>query len=642
MKRFLSQLAALVGIHVLGLFVLALLRLILFIAGHHMLGEDAEGDIGLQSLAFLHGLWFDNVIACYILIVPLAVILLTSLAGVRSRLPLVLSVRWMQVFWGVAFAVSAANIPYFLYFFKNINSSIWNWAEYGLTTLGMLFGEPSYYPPMLAFVVLLAAFVWLGNKWVSRFVLPEPAKSWMGRIPVLLLGACCVGLCLFGIRGRRGYNPIKVSAAYYCQDAFLNQLGVNPAFNLLTSTLDDFRPENVRLGLMNEAEALKNVQKLLQRQEGEDAPLQYELLPADSALGKRNVVLIFMESMSADLMQTFGQEKPLTPFLDSLFRQSTGYTRCYSAGIHTNHGLYATLYSYPALMYRNLMKGSHIPTYSGLPTALREAGYRNLFFMTHESQYDNMNAFLRTNGYDEIYSQENYPKEKVVNSFGVQDDYLYRYALDVLDRFDGTDTPFFATLLSISNHPPYVIPENFQTRTSGDETRIVEYADWALRMFFDEARKKAWYDNTVFVLLGDHGKLVGEAESVNPESYNHVPLMFFVPGAEPKVCDDWALQMDIQPTLLSMLGIRAPQHNFGVNLQSVHRPFAFYTADNVICVRDERRFYVYEPSTGQEHIYLDGKPADSTHVNVSDMRAYLFSMIQCAESLLYQGKTTVK
>ncbi|MBQ5656878.1 MAG: hypothetical protein IIV14_05585, partial [Bacteroidaceae bacterium] len=65
MKRFLSQLAALLGIHVLGLFVQALLRLILFIAGHHMLGEDAEGDIGLQSLAFLHGLWFDNVIACY-------------------------------------------------------------------------------------------------------------------------------------------------------------------------------------------------------------------------------------------------------------------------------------------------------------------------------------------------------------------------------------------------------------------------------------------------------------------------------------------------------------------------------------------------------------------------------------------------
>ena len=169
----------------------------------------------------------------------------------------------------------------------------------------MLFGEPSYYPPMLAFAVLLAAFVWLGNKWITGFVLPEPSKTWLGRIPVLLLGCCCIGLCLFGIRGRRGYNPIKVSAAYYCQDAFLNQLGVNPAFNLLTSTLDDFRPENVRLGLMDEAEALKNVQDMLQRQGAEDAPLQYELLPADSALGKRNVVLIFMESMMRTVSALF-------------------------------------------------------------------------------------------------------------------------------------------------------------------------------------------------------------------------------------------------------------------------------------------------------------------------------------------------
>ena len=80
------------------------------------------------------------------------------------------------------------------------------------------------------------------------------------------------------------------------------------------------------------------------------------------------------------------------------------------------------------------MKGSVIPTYSGLPTLLKEQGYRTMFFMTHESQYDNMNAFFRTNGFDEIFSQENYPSEKVVNGFGVQDDFLYDYALNHLKK----------------------------------------------------------------------------------------------------------------------------------------------------------------------------------------------------------------
>lgn len=77
-----------------------------------------------------------------------------------------------------------------------------------------------------------------------------------------MLGSVLIGLCLFGIRGRMGYNPIKVSA-YYCHDAFLNQLGINPAFNLLTTTLDDRRPENRRLNLMPIDEARAKCQALM-------------------------------------------------------------------------------------------------------------------------------------------------------------------------------------------------------------------------------------------------------------------------------------------------------------------------------------------------------------------------------------------
>lgn len=99
--------------------------------------------------------------------------------------------------------------------------------------------------------------------------------------------------------------------------------------------------------------------------------------------------------------------------------------------------------------------------------------------MTHESQYDNMNGYLRTNGFDRIFAQEDYPKDKVVNSFGVQDDFLYQYALPILTETADEGQPFFAVLLSISNHPPYVIPKDFKTHSSTDEHRIVEFADHA-------------------------------------------------------------------------------------------------------------------------------------------------------------------
>ena len=118
-----------------------------------------------------------------------------------------------------------------------------------------------------------------------------------------------------------------------------------------------------------------------------------------------------------------------------------------------------------------------------------------------------MNAFLRTNGFDEIYAQENYPKDKVVNSFGVQDDFLYQYALPILNKRAEERQPFFTVLLSISNHPSYVIPDYFKPHSTKLEDQIVEYADWAIRQFMQEARKQPWFENTSFVLLGDHGKL---------------------------------------------------------------------------------------------------------------------------------------
>ena len=349
-----------------------------------------------------------------------------------------------------------------------------------------------------------------------------------------------------------------------------------------------------------------------------------------------------MESMSAKFMKHFGQSETLTPFLDSLYTRSISFRNFYSAGIHTNHGLYATLYSFPAMMKRNLMKGSVIPRYSGLPTVLKENGYYNLFFMTHEGQYDNMNAFFRTNGYDEVFSQENYPADKVVNSFGVQDDFLYDYAIPVLNQRAATGQPFFATLLSISNHPPYVIPPFFHPKTSEPEMQIVEYADWALRQFFEEARKQPWFDNTIFVLEGDHGKLVGDAECELPESYNHIPLMIYSSRIQPEEKTAFGGQVDIQPTILGLLNIDYLQNNFGVDLLKEERPCMFYTADNMIVGRNDTLLYLYNYETQQEFTYhidngkLKAVPMDDRFL---PLKEYSFSMLQSAEFLVKHGKT---
>lgn len=586
-KRFGLSLLYLLTIHIGALFFFFLFRFILFVSTGHQFSGNIQNNIALQAIAFIKGVWFDNVIACYVLLLPLVVLWVAGICNYTAKWLYRSTAAYFITLYSLAFIISAANIPYFSYFFKTINSSIYNWFGYGATTAGMIFGETSFYFPIFLGLVSILISGWgitASSAYFYRLSIKVPnTVSSIQRISVFITGVACIGLCLFGIRGRMGYNPIKVSQAYYCEDPFLNQLGVNPVFNLLTSTLDDNRKENRYLHLMPEQEAIEEVQKLLGRKGiTQISPIAREIKQSADTTTFRNVVLIFMESMSANLMESFGSNKSLTPFLDSLYHQSLSFSHFYSSGIHTNHGMYSTLYSFPAIMKRNAMKGSVIPVYSGLPTILKDNGYQNLFFMTHESQYDNMNAFFRTNGFDEIYAQENYPAEKVVNSFGVQDDFLYQYALPILNKKATSGRPFFTVLLSISNHPPYIIPDYFKPHSDKPEDQIVEYADWSIKQFMTEAEKQPWFDNTIFVLLGDHGKLVDSPESEIPQSYNHIPLMIYGKGIQPEIRAQFGGQIDVAPTLLGLLNIGYIQNNFGINLLKEQRPCIFYTADNLI------------------------------------------------------------
>lgn len=580
MKRYLYALRYLISIHVLGLILFTAFRLILFLQGYEYL-MDEEISVFTRLEAFVRGLWLDNVVACYISILPLVIVSICSLIGYFGK-NLYRGIHiFFSVFYVVAFAISAADIPYFAYFFKHINASIFNWFGYTGTTCG-----------------------------------------------------------------RMGYNPIKVSAAYYCNNTFLNQLGISPSFNLLRSSLEASKSENREIDLMDEKEAISTVRRELNITDSlpDISPIARKIENPEQP-SRKNVVLVFMESMSAELLGHFGNPEHLTPFLDSIAVRSLCFNRFFSAGTHTNHAIHSVLYSYPALMKRNSMKGAVIPFFAGLPTILQDNGYRTLFFMTHESQYDNMNGYLRTNGFDRIFAQEDYPKDKVVNSFGVQDDFLYQYALPILTETADEGQPFFAVLLSISNHPPYVIPKDFKTHSSTDEHRIVEFADHALKEFIDEAKQQEWFDNTIFVFVGDHGKIVGTPRSDMPLSFNHVPLFIYSPSfIEPRQIQDLGGQVDIAPTILGLLNIDYTDNGFGVNLLQEKRKAAFFTSDDAIgCVNDSL-FYIYKPKENQEWL-LSQERAIEKGGNIDnpavcqELREYAFSMLQTAQYLMSNNLT---
>ncbi len=660
MRRYVKVLGYLLSVHVLALLVMTLFRLVEFVALHGMIVDAGASRV----MAFVKGLWFDNVIACYISVLPVAVLLIAMSFGWCHRRLLKGVSIWYAVWYAIAFMPSAANTPYFQYFFKNINSSIFGWFGYVSTTSGMLLEESSYWVYIGLYLVLTAAFIYAlvrlrrhfskeicgENDREVRFI-TNPARMSLRPVPVIgrfVISLAVVGACLFGIRGRMGYNPIKVSQAYYCEDSFLNQLGINPAFNLLTSALDDMRKENKELHLMPYAEAITNTRQwlgltgkvdstnILKREVVNDSLVKINAKGVSVNKSHRpNVVVILMESMSANLLGTFGNKQPLTPTLDSLYHHSLAFTHFYSAGIHTNHGMTATLYSFPALMFRNLMKGTVTPRRKGIATVLKQYGYENMFFMTHEAQYDNMKAFFSTNGYDDIYSQENYPKSEVVNSFGVSDHFEMDYALNTINQKAKTGKPFFSTILTVSNHPPYVVPDFFKPKTKDKETQIVEYADWAIGDFLKKASREPWYKNTIFVIQADHGKLVGKSEGELPQSYNHIPLIIFGPGVPQEQYAGLGMQVDVMPTLFGLMHLNYEYEGFGVNLLKEQRPMVFYSADNQIVARDHKRCYIYNPSMNRSFCYdvlPDGELKETKQeAKFKDLKNYVFSNIQTAE-----------
>lgn len=634
MKLFLHYLKYLFFIFGIAMLTTTILRGIEFVSCFSLLSEEGVTDKSLWFGAFLRGLWFDTVISCYVLILPLVLTFIASLFGCKSRW-FSRTIAWLLfLLFGIVISVSTANIPYFGYFFRNINSSIFQWSEEVTTNMGMMFSEVSFVLYIILGFALLFLFAFVIYKSEKRFFETISTKKTDSYVKTVLLALILIPLCVFGIRGRLGYNPIKVSAAFFCNDPFLNQLGISPTFNLLTSILDANRKENKRLSLMDDAEALKELKDYFGINNQDNSIVR--TISADSVVLKNpNIVLVLMESMSARFMAEFGNTDNVTPFLDSLANNSLFFNNFYSAGNHTNHGITSTLYSVPAIMDRNAMKGSVIPRIEGLPTVLKSMGYTTYFYMTHESQYDNMNAFLRTNGFDNIRSQEDYPREKVVNHFGVSDDYLFEYASNELLSLSDS-VPFFATILTISNHPPYVFPDGFESRNEERELAIVEYADECLRKFFETYKSSPKFDNTLFVFLADHGKIVGTPECEIPLSSNQVPMMIYYKDCEARKVDGLGCQCDVMPTILGFLGKDYDYQGFGKNLLKEKRDEIVFSADNMLVALDSTNLYLYSPITNDEHIYkMNGTQfaGKSNMDSAGNLKRFLFYTMQGAEFL---------
>lgn len=370
-------------IYFLAVLVFTFFRVVLFFSAIEKLGDNYNfwDIIG----AFLMGLRFDIVISSYLLLVPFILMTLNLFYNrFHSSISNILR-YFLLVCFSLAFLVCAADIPFFHQFFTRFNVTAFEWMNTPLFVLKMIFEEPSYWLYILPLIFVIYLFN-KGLKWAFKDKLTNSKKQ--KYILEFLLSFVFFLFMLLGIRGRTEIkSPIRVGTAYFCNNAFLNKLGLNPNYTLIRSYLDSRKQNNKHINLMNGKLAISNVRGYFHINTNNklNPLLRFENYIPDSVFfSKPNIIIVIMESMSAGKMARHGDKHNLTPFLDSLSRVGYYFENTYSAGIHTYNGIFSTLFSFPALFKQHSMKNTPILEYSGLPYSLDNLGYSSIFFMTHD------------------------------------------------------------------------------------------------------------------------------------------------------------------------------------------------------------------------------------------------------------------
>ena len=298
-------------------------------------------------------------------------------------------------------------------------------------------------------------------------------------------------------------------------------------------------------------------------------PMDLTRIVDDGQPEKRlNVVLISVESLSADYLAHFGHQPGLTPRLDALAEQGLLFTRLYATGTRTVRGLEALSLSLPPTPGQSIVKRPNNADLFSLGSVFASKGYDTRYVYGGYGYFDNMNAFFSANHY-QVVDRMAIPAERIhhENIWGVADEDLFTQALQEADASHARGKPSFMHVMTTSNHRPYTYPEgridipSHQSREGG-----VKYTDWAIGNFLDRAAAKPWFKNTVFVIVADHCASSAGKTDLPVERY-HIPAIIYAPAhIAPARMDRLASQIDLAPTLLGLLHFKYESRFLGYDM----------------------------------------------------------------------------
>jgi phosphoglycerol transferase MdoB-like AlkP superfamily enzyme len=403
------------------------------------------------------------------------------------------------------------------------------------------------------------------------------------------------------IRGGTGIAPMNQSTVYFSDNNFANIAAVNACWNFFSS-------------LVNKTYNKVNPYDYLPKEEIERATSELfkeagkPLTLLKNPERKPNVLIIIWESFTEKVVNRLQDGKEITPNFNRLKEEGIYFSNTYASGDRTDKGLVAVLSGYPAQPTQSIItepkKTQKLPV---LTKDFQANGYRSEFYYGGETEFANIKSYLFTADFEKIVDLKDFPSELFVTKWGVHDENIFTRFLE--DHISKRKDPFFSTLLTISSHEPFDVP--LDTLIFNGETEEIKYlnslyyTDRELGRFIDEAKKQSWWDNTLVIIVGDHGHRL--PETGNKSDNFRIPLLW-TGGAVAKsyTVKNIVSQTSIAKSLLESLSFDARNYTWSRNIFRIkEKEWAYFSFNDGFGYLEPNKILLFD-NIGKRKIDVKG------------------------------------
>lgn len=561
--------------------------------------EMAEGcTAGDWLQVVLHGLRLDCTVAGYLTVLPL----LLTLASVW--LPGTWLRRSMKWYFAAASAIAALAFT--------INMCLYPYWGFPLDSTLLFYLESpkdaAASVPATSYLLLLVipAFGYAMWRYLCAAILrlvPSgmDGKKMRASLAVLLLG----GLMFVPIRGGVTTSTANVGMVYFSRNQFLNHSAINPCFSFLASLSkqQDFASQ---FGFFDEPKRASVFDGLYGRADTCRAAGRRQLLSAE----RPDILIILLESFSANTVEALGGEPGVTPNLSRLCREGVLFSNAYASSFRTDRGIVAILNGYPAQPTTSIMKyPAKSQTLPSIARTLSSEGYTCDVLYGGDIDFTNMHSYFFSSGYGSITSDKDFPVTDRLSKWGANDDVTFSRLYELISQRGGKQEPWMTTFLTLSSHEPFDVPYH---KLADPYLNSVAFTDSCLGAFIGKVRELPVWDNLLVILVADHGyRYPSRVKEYEPLRFR-IPIVW-TGGAvkSPEVVETICSQTDLAATLLGQMGLPDTEFRFSKDVLCPHgEDFCFYSFINGFGFIDSSGYTVYDNES--DRILMESAPGDAS------------------------------